>query len=68
MSYKVEVIADDTEKWCSNAVRLATKEEADKYGHDLFSRWLAVRKWQVTESDEPVNYKWDSLTGAQPLG
>src|SRR5215472_1149589 len=41
-SYKVEVIADSSGQWCSNALRFATEEEAKVYGDDLFMRWTAV--------------------------
>jgi len=55
MSYKVEVIADGSGTWCSNALRFATEEEAKIYGADLHNRWLAVREWRVAPADEPVN-------------
>jgi hypothetical protein len=54
MSYKVEVIADDS-GWAGNGLRFATKVEAERYAKDLQWRWLAVREWRVVESDEPVN-------------
>jgi len=56
-SYKVEVIADSSGKWCSNALRFATEAEAKVYGDDLFMRWTAVREWRVAPADEPVNEK-----------
>ena len=58
MSYKAEVIADASGKWCSSALRFATQAEAAAYASDLFGRWTAVRETRVTESDEPVNYAW----------
>jgi hypothetical protein len=30
-------------------------------------RWTEVRDTRVVESDEPVNYVWDNLTGAKPI-
>lgn len=54
-SYKVEVIADSSEQWAGNAVRFATRKEAEEYAQDLYLRWTAVRDWRVIESDEPVN-------------
>jgi len=56
MSYKVEVLVCGETEWATNQLRFATKEEAEAYGRDLFRRWLAVREWRVTESEEPVNY------------
>jgi hypothetical protein len=54
-SFKVEVIADNSGKWCSNALRFKTEEEAKAYGEDLFSRWTAVREWRAVETDEEPN-------------
>lgn len=54
MSYKVEVIADDSGKWCSNALRFATEEEARDYGAGLAMRWILVREVRVVESTDPV--------------
>lgn len=58
MSWKPEVIADDSGKWYGNALRFATKEEAEANVADLYRRWLSVRETRVVESDEPVNYAW----------
>ena len=54
-SYMVEVIADNSGKWCSNGLRFADEQTAKDYGQDLFMRWTAVRQWRVAPSDEPVN-------------
>lgn len=56
MSWKVEVIADSSGKWCGNGVRYASEDAAKIGGADLAGRWLAVRDWRVVESDEPANY------------
>ena len=58
MSWKPEVIADNTGKWCGNQLRFATREEAEQNVYDLSMRWYAVRKTRVVESDEPVNYTY----------
>jgi hypothetical protein len=58
MSFKPEVIADSSGKWCGNALRFATREEAEANVHDLSMRWLAVRETRVVESDDPVNYSY----------
>jgi hypothetical protein len=56
MSWKAEVIADNSGKWAGNACRFATKEEAERYVGDLSMRWTLVVDTRVVESDEPVNY------------
>lgn len=57
MSFAGEVMAHGDE-WTGNAVRLATREEADAYVRDLYCRWTAVRSYRVVESNDPVNYAW----------
>ena len=52
MTYKVEVIADNSGEWCSNALRFDTYATAEQYGSDLWMRWTAVREWRVVPSDE----------------
>ena len=64
MSWKPEVIADSTGRWYANALRFATKEEAEASARELSLRWLAVRDWRATESDDPVNYRWDATIGS----
>src|ERR1700694_4363842 len=58
MSFKPEVIADPSGKWCGNALRFATREEAEANVQDLMMRWFAVRETRVVESDDPVNYRY----------
>jgi hypothetical protein len=67
MSYKPEVQADRSGEWSGNALRFATLEEASQYVVDLAMRWTLVRSTRVVESDDPVNYRWDENSGAQPL-
>lgn len=54
-SWMAEVIADSSGKWCGNALRFPTKEMAEEYARDLFSRWTAVKEWRVVESTDPMN-------------
>jgi hypothetical protein len=54
-SFKVAVKADSTNTWASNQWRFATREAAEEYGSNLAMRWLAVREWEVQESDDEVN-------------
>ena len=58
MSFKPEVIADTSGKWCGNALRFATREEAEANVQALIIRWFAVRETRVVESDDPVNYRY----------
>ena len=57
MSWKAEVVADDSGRWIGNHMCFATKEEAEAYLRDLKSRWKAVRNTRVVESDQRVNYR-----------
>ena len=58
MKFKPEVIADTSGKWCDNALRFATREEAKANVHDLMMRWFAVHDTRVVQSDDPVNYRY----------
>lgn len=49
MSYKAEVIADSSGQWCGNALRFATRKEAEDNVADLMMRWLAVRETRVVD-------------------
>ena len=53
--------------WTHNALRFATRKEAESYGQDLAMRWTQVRDWRITPSDDPVNYRWDGERGAVNL-
>jgi hypothetical protein len=53
-----EVIAYSSGKWCGNARRFTTREEAEANVQDLRMRWFAVRETRVVESDDPVNYSY----------
>jgi len=54
MSWKAEVIADGSGQWCSNALRFATREQAEAYLWDLADRWTAVRGMRATECEDVV--------------
>jgi hypothetical protein len=58
MSYAPQVIADSTGQFAGNALRFATREEAEANVRDLQWRWAAVRETRVVESDDPVNYRY----------
>ena len=55
MSWKPEVIADESKKWCPNGLAFERKEDAEAWVADLACRWILVRETRVVESDEPVN-------------
>jgi hypothetical protein len=54
MSFKMEVTADSTGKWYSNALRFAGRAQAERYALDLAMRWILVREYRVVESGDPV--------------
>ena len=60
MSWKPEVIADNSGKWCGNGLRFATKEEAEANVFALSMRWILVRETRAVESADPVNYRWEN--------
>jgi hypothetical protein len=64
MSWKTEVIADNSGKWAGNGLRFATEDEAKKYVADLKGRWFLVTDTRVGEVDEPVTHKWTNTAGA----
>jgi hypothetical protein len=57
-SWKPEVMTDSSGNWYGNALRFATREEAEANVYNLSMRWFAVRDIRVVESDDPVNYRW----------
>jgi hypothetical protein len=59
MSWKLEVQADSTGTWATNACRFATEREAALYGQDLMRRWSSARKVRAAESDDPVVCQFD---------
>ncbi len=58
MSFKPEVIADSSGKWCGNGLRFETREEAENWVYDLSMRWVLVRDTRVVECTEPANYRF----------
>lgn len=60
-SWKVEVIADSSGKWCGNAARYKSQEAAELAAADLAMRWFAVREWRVVPSVDKA--AWDIVNG-----
>jgi len=58
MSFKLGVKTPGDAEFVSNALTFETEKEAEEYGRDLFSRWMAVKETKVLPSDEPVNYRF----------
>jgi hypothetical protein len=56
MAWKAEVIADSSGTFVGNALVFETKQEAEDYARDLWSRWTLVTEWRVVETAEPVTY------------
>lgn len=54
MSYKAEVIADNSGNWVSNMLRFETEAQAQAYVKDLAFRWTSVRDTRVVQCDDPV--------------
>jgi len=57
-SFKPEVIADSSGKWCGNSLRFETREEAEGNVFDLSMRWMLVRETRVVESEDPPTHRW----------
>ena len=58
MSWKVEVVMDDSGEWECDSLRFATQQEAVAYARDLEFRCSALRDKRVMESRDPVNQGW----------
>lgn len=58
MSWKPEVIADSSGKWSTNALRFATKREAEFYAQDLAMRWTLVRDFRAKRCKDAVTHAW----------
>lgn len=53
MKWRVEVIADNSGRWCCNALRYETQAEAEAEARDLAGRWTLVRAWRVVDDNVP---------------
>jgi len=54
-SYKVACKTAGDTNWAYNALRFATREAADQYAIDLWSRWLALSEYEIHESEDAPN-------------
>ena len=64
-NYKYGMIVEG--KTSFNSVVLATHEEADDAARELMSRWFVPTGWEVVETDDTVNYKFDWDRGLQSI-
>jgi hypothetical protein len=56
-SFKPEVQTSSDPKWYDNALRFATRKEAENSALALSLRWFAVTGTRATKSNDPVNYR-----------
>lgn len=58
---EVRTAGDPVEGYTGNALRFATRGEAEQYVFDLALRWTAVADWRVVESPDPVTHALDPI-------
>lgn len=56
-------IAGEGDKWCMNAQAFVTEEEAMNSARARFRVWTACYDYNILESTDPVNYRWDNEKG-----
>jgi len=61
MSYRPMVSTGGA--FAGNALRFATREEAEASARDLYGRWTLCVDHRADESDDEVNCVWDSSRG-----
>lgn len=61
MSYRPMVSTGGA--FAGNALRFATRAEAEASAHDLAMRWTLVEAFRVDESEDPINCEWDPVAG-----
>jgi hypothetical protein len=60
VSFKPQVVADNSGEWVSNGLCFATQAEAEAYVSDLMWRWTLVRDTRVIVSSDPVTVRWEN--------
>lgn len=58
MTYRIGVKTTKDRNWVHNDLVFNTKEEADAYRIDLFSRWTALVDAKVFDWAAPANARW----------
>ncbi|MFZ0178687.1 MAG: hypothetical protein WAL84_02295 [Candidatus Dormiibacterota bacterium] len=66
-SYKcsVHTMDDRPEVYTSNGLRFASEADANAYGSELHSRWMAMTGWKVEPSEDAVNATVDEAGHAR---
>lgn len=67
MSFKPAFKFSGQEELGTNAQAFATHREAELSAIARFQRWTMPIGYDVVESDEPVNYRWDDEKGDVPI-
>lgn len=47
----------------TNGCRYATEEEAQSAGNELLSRWMSPTGFEVRQTNDPVNYRFNFDSG-----
>jgi hypothetical protein len=55
-SWKPEVLVQN--QWSSNALRFATKEEAESNAANLMYRWALVQDFRAGQSEDEPTHAW----------
>ena len=64
MSFKPAFyLKSEGSKPCLNGQAFATRDEAFHSAAARFAVWTAPTNYDVVESDDPVNYRWDPVRG-----
>ena len=66
-SFKTGAVVFGERQPAYNALRFATRQEAEKYGRDLAGRWTLVERIVVEESTDPVSYQWIDAVGLKDV-
>jgi hypothetical protein len=60
MSWKVEVVMDDSGEWEGDSLRFATEQEALAYARELEFCCSAIRDKRIVKSADSVNHRWSA--------
>lgn len=66
-SYKPQFLIDG--EWCDNAVRFATREDAERNARAKFQSWSVPSDYRAAASDDAPNYRYtDGRLEGAPAG
>lgn len=66
MSWKVEVVVDDSGEWVGDPLRFGSEQQALAYARDLEFRCSAVRDKRLVTSEDPVNPRFHETDDRSP--